>query len=440
MEEALLQDLSITLAPEVLDEGLLEERAAFGMFSIRTPKGSLTEGFDFYLNGLREGPLVSGYHAAEWFAWNWWRLRWEGRSPAEHWSGAHCMTSIGEGYVWPTVTILSDGLRTALVAEPSTRPDAKPFRYLGSVSAVVPSTVFEAVLDEFIPRITGRLRSQNLTNTNLDRVWQDVLAERTDPDVARRRRLEALLGRDPDQIEDDAIERLLRDASRLGEQAVDEIAAAGALRVPIPTAEAFEVQSASGGSGSSRDVVRLGPDFRFPHGAQVPAWQVGAAAAKAVRRQERLGAEPIDDKRLAALAGTRSATVTKRQNNDLDLSFSLDNAKGRSRIVLRSKWPSGRRFDLARLIGDRLMVPEGALHPATRASTYRQKAQRSFAAELLSPFEAVEAMMNNDHSSERQQEVAEHFDVSAMTIATLLTNHGRLDRAGSNLDFERISA
>lgn len=440
MEAALLQDLSIALAPEILDEGSPEERATFGLFSIRTEHGSLTEGFDFYLNGLRAGPLVSGYHAAEWFAWNWWRLRWEGRSSAARWSGAHCMTSIGEGYVWPTVTILSDGLRTALVAEPSTRPDAKPFRYLGSVSAALPSTLFEAALDEFIPRITGRLRSQDVAQTNLDRVWQDVLAERAEPEVARRRRLEALLGRDPDEVEDDAIETLLRDAARLGEQAVDEIAAAGAHRPRIPTAEALKAQGARGGRGSLRDALRLRPDFRLPYGAKVPAWQVGAAAAKAVRKQERLGAEPIDDSRLTAMAGTGLATVRKRQNNDLDLSFSLDDARDASRIVLRSKWPTGRRFDLARLLGDRLMAPEGALRPATRAYTYRQKAQRSFAAELLCPFETVEAMMDDDDTIERQQEVAEHFDVSAMAITTLLTNHARLDRVGSNLDFDGNAA
>lgn len=440
MEAASLHDLSIALAPEVLDEGLPEERAAFGMFSICTPRGSLTEGFDFYLNGLRAGPLVSGYHAAEWFAWNWWRLRWEGRSAAAHWSGAHCMTSIGEGYVWPTVTILSDGLRTALIAEPSARPDAKPFRYLGSVSAAVPSTLFEAALDEFVPRIIGRLRAQNTAQTNLDRVWQDVLAERAEPEVARRRRLEALLGREPDGVEDDAIETLLLDAARLGEQAVDEIAAAGAHRPRVLTAEALEGRGALGGRGSWSDALRLGPDRRLPYGAQMSAWQVGAAAAKAVREQERLGAEPIADSRLAAMAGTHVTTVTQRQDNDLDLSFSLDGAEGASQIVLRSKWPTGRRFDLARLVGDRLMAPEGALHPATRAYTYRQKAQRSFAAELLSPFETVEAMMENDFSVERQQEVAEHFDVSAMAIATLLTNHARLDRVGSDLDFEGAAA
>ena len=79
------------------------------------------------------------------------------------------------------------------------------------------------------------------------------------------------------------------------------------------------------------------------------------------------------------------------------LSFVLDRNAREARMVLRSRWQTGRRFDLARLIGDRVIVSGGALHPATRTYTYRQKAQRSFAAELLSPFEAVDDMLAGDY-------------------------------------------
>src|SRR5208337_2777810 len=116
------------------------------------------------------GPLVSGYHTAEWFAWNWWRLRFEPRSGAPEWWRAHKMTAIGEGYVWPNLTIFSDGVRTALLAEPSARPDAKPFRYLGALPCILPSIVFEEAVDTFIPRILGRLRDQGVDPTNLDRI------------------------------------------------------------------------------------------------------------------------------------------------------------------------------------------------------------------------------------------------------------------------------
>jgi Zn-dependent peptidase ImmA (M78 family) len=60
--------------------------------------------------------------------------------------------------------------------------------------------------------------------------------------------------------------------------------------------------------------------------------------------------------------------------------------------------------------------------------------QRSFAAEFLSPFDAVDEMLSGDYSLENQQEVADHFNVSPMTIRTSLVNHKRIDREG--FDFE----
>ena len=49
--------------------------------------------------------------------------------------------------------------------------------------------------------------------------------------------------------------------------------------------------------------------------------------------------------------------------------------------------------------------------------------QRSFAAESLSPFNAIEVALNDDYSDDAQQEVAESFDLSPLTIRTLLVNH-----------------
>ncbi len=438
--------LEIALSPERLDEGASEEQAAFGLFTIRTAQASLTEGFDFYVNGYRQGPLVSGYYAAEWFAWNWWRLRWEPRSAASNWALAHRMTSIGEGYVWPNIAIFSDGVRTALISNPSIRPDAKPFRYVGSLPVVVPSTLFEAAVDAFLRQIIGRLREQHVDETNLDRLWRDVLAERADPHIAKRRRLEALLGRDPDSIEDDAVERLIADTSKLGEAAVEEIAAdraqAGTTGGAMPTAEIFEhLARDSGYDASLRDRVRLSQERQPRCGADVPAWRMGIEAARALRLEQRLGEGPISNRTLAQLAGAMTAAITDRGTDGPDFSFTFDSSHIKSRIVLRSKWKVGRRFDLARLIGDELIGDElivngGALHPATRAFTYRQKVQRSFAAELLSPFEAVDDMLAGDYSQERQQDVSEHFEVSPMTINTLLKNHRLLERDDSEQDFD----
>lgn len=425
-------DLEFGFAPESLAEGTLEERAAFGLFKIQTHLGSMTEGWDYFLDGSRLGPLVSAYHVAEWLAWNWWRQRWEPRRTSPEWDIAHRMNSIGEGYVWPNVTIFSDGERTALLSTASENPDAKPFRYFGSAAVIVPSRTFETAVDEFVGQVLARLQALHIPESNLSRLWADILAERSDPEVSRRRRIEAMLGREPDAIDDDQVERLIADAARLGEGAIREVAADRGQtdhqsNLALSADQFEDAAEALGFDASPLDAVRLNEVY-LPNRTEVPAWKLGAIAARALREQEKLGSGKIQNSRLAAFAGTTRSALARSAQSGTPMSFALNKTAQNSKIVLRSKWDGGRRFDLARLIGDNLLNRDGKLHPATRAYTYRQKAQRSFAAELLSPFDAVEDMMAGDYSLEMQQDVSEYFAVSPMTINTLLKNHGRIER------------
>ena len=59
---------------ETLDTGSDEERSTFGTFAVEVNGQCLTEGVGPD-GDLRTGPRVSGYHAAEWLLWNWWRRR-----------------------------------------------------------------------------------------------------------------------------------------------------------------------------------------------------------------------------------------------------------------------------------------------------------------------------------------------------------------------------
>ncbi len=420
--------LEIALTPERLDDAAPEERACFGRFTIETAAGPLTAGIDHFIGGYRAGPLVSGYHAAEWFAWNWWRLRYEPRSRAPEWWRAHMMSAIGEGYVWPRITIFSDGVRTTVVSEPSVRADAKPFRYLGAHTTVLPSAQFEGALDAFIGQMEGRLIEHGLADTNLSRIWTELRAERADPASAERRRLEALLAFDPDEAADDAIEALVADSRRFGTEGAEELAAdQGGGGERLGGADLDRIAAARGVTGRACDAVRLPPGAPVPAWGERAAWVVGARAADELRSHAGLANEPISDARLAELAGVGQAILSTPAV--APLAFSLDRADGGSATVLRSRNPAGRRFELARLIGDRAVSPgRSPLHAATRAYTYRQKMQRSFAAELLCPFPALDGFLENDISPEAQQDAAEHFRVSELTVRTLLVNHGRLER------------
>ena len=169
---------------------------------------------------------------------------------------------------------------------------------------------------------------------------------------------------------------------------------------------------------------------------QVPAWQVGAQAAQALREQENMNGVPVSNVRLAEMAGTSSQALEYNANVS-DLTFAFDSEANRGRVVLRPRWATGRRFDLARLIGDRITLSSSdQLYPATRTYTYRQKLQRSFAAEFLCPFDALDSWLEGDYSSENQDDAAEYFDVSPLTVRTLLVNHNRIDRDELGRDYE----
>src|SRR5262249_49304713 len=152
---------------------------------------------------------------AEWLAWNWWRLRWEPRSNRPDWVFSHRLSTIGGGYIWPNVTLFCDGERAALIAKPTDERPQTPFRYITDFAAVIKASEFEAGVDTFIDQVVERLDSERVSKTNLETIWKSVLEEREGPESRRARKLEALLGQEPDESDSEMLARLIADAERL---------------------------------------------------------------------------------------------------------------------------------------------------------------------------------------------------------------------------------
>ena len=145
-----------------------------------------------------------------------------------------------------------------------------------------------------------------------------------------------------------------------------------------------------------------------------------------------MGNSPVDDRMLADLAGISNAAFTSDRRTDT-LSWVFYPEPYLGRVAIRSSYLTGRRFDVSRLLGDRLFSENGftvgePLSPATRSYSYRQKAQRAFAAELLAPWQAVQAMLGDDYSDENQEQVAGYFTVSDWTVRTEIANHTGIGR------------
>ena len=444
-----------------LDYGAPEEVATFGQLIITHEEACLTHGVSLIkgADAYQEGPHVSGCLLAEWIAWNWWRLRWEPspQGPAtNNWNFAHCLPSIGGGYIWPNVIIANDGFRCEITSTASQEPGSLSFHYLGLPAPgklTFPASKFETECSAFVEQVLDLCNEAGLRDTDLGQIWQELQAERTDPELGSLRRLEALLGCDPGELPQTELAEHRQDAEILGMHAVDELAMeAGRNRQNgisrLSAREVVDQTASEGVEMRSSDAVAMSIPVPASWG-HVPAWHLGIDLAADVRQQTGLGHDPIGNTRLAELAGMTADALTMPQSSAREwsvrrgrlpqgdhlpaLTMPQSSARewrpvswvlhqnGNERIVFRTRRNESRRFDLARLIADRLFSlspcsQEEAMLPATRTYSYRQKAQRAFAGEFLSPWLAIEERLNKDYSTEHQQQVAEEFGVSPMVI------------------------
>ncbi len=416
--------------------GSPEEAATFAAVGIRFGNIWLTEAEDSFVNRIREKVYLSAYPFAQWLAWNWWRLRWEPRRHTLDWAMAHRMANIGTGYVWPDITIFSDGERIVLNCEPTRRRTAEPLRYICRTSAIVRATVFEDVIDTFVRSVLDQLDTKKVVETNLAQIWSNVTEERNCSELTMHRKLEALLGYDVDEADEGLIERLVRDIARLGASGVQELAASHHDKATIASSD--DIEAAAGNFGvdcNPRDSVQLGSAFADQIPVGVAAWKRGVAAAHALREQEGLGLDAISNTRLCDLCGVTDMAILNASHRG-PYTFEYDTTLTQGKIVIKSGYQPGRRFALARLLGDKIAADAGGplKLAAQRTFTYRQKLQRAFAAEFLCPFSELERMLDGDFSDDAIQDAAEHFNVSDITVRTLLVNNRAIDRENLLVD------
>ena len=342
---------------------------------------------------------------------------------------SHMLSTIGSGYCWPDITITSDGFSTELACRAWTDTAHATFRYLGQErTEVVLTSAFDSAVDAFIESVLELLPGRGRPDDSLRTLWAEIRQERQDPVVERFRRMEARIGSDPDEREEGEIEALLARAVQLGEAAFEELASDPFVQTDengrlLRDQEIEETARCFGFHWNPNEAVTLhdAPDSSAWGSEQ--AWKAGQSAAKALREQEHLGLDPLTDQRLCELVGVSEEALETDAVATKVIAFMLHQCESSS-VVLRSGNLPGRRFELARLLGDRALVGDGSLFPATSTSSYRQKVQRAFAAELLCPWDAAEPMLHAVVSEDDATDVANHFGVSPLLLMNRILDHG----------------
>ncbi|OWQ86976.1 hypothetical protein CDN99_19965 [Roseateles aquatilis] len=400
--------------------------ASLGVFLDET---SLTRNEDIWTRTVSDEVFISAYPLAQWFASSWWRLNHEplptqGNQPTHEWRMAHELGAANHGFVWPRVVMASDGESMQVWATPLMTPD-QSVRYLQGLPAPRSIAIerFQSSVGQFIQDTLSRLDAKELGGSNLAQLWALIQEDQADVESRRRRTLEAQLGFDAEECPADILEAALQWRSRVGEIALSEIAPAIAQSGGNPALAAI-------GHLATMPGIVAKPEVRFdtigPPVAGMP-WERASHAANSLRAHIGNAAARVSDRELHELLGVSRDQVQSSapQNVREPVAVAIPDGNGRLMIVPRKRNPRGKRFELARILGEHLREDhETRWLASTDLPTSRQKYQRAFAAEFLCPFSALESYLDGDHSSPAIEDAAEHFDVGELTVQAQLANHG----------------
>ena len=405
--------------------------ATMAEIGIKLGDGTATDIEDTWSRSVRPTARLSALPLALWFASSWWRLRWEPRPSkiGTAWRMAHEMPAAGHGFIWPVVSFESDGNSIDIRCVPTQYSDSEPIRYLSDLHANVGVEEFERVIDEFIQLVIERLRLSERGSFELANLWEEVRSERADREVCEYRKIEALLGFDPEEAPSDLIDRLLSISSRAGQQAITEIAAMGSRdKVAGDLQRLIHISETSGlQARMSDDIERIRPAYSLDSAGQAPPWKLGRTVASQLRTLGGFGDDPLSDDDLARLFSIDATFLSYDDTPDRPpIGLAVRNGSSAAvNLHFRKRHRSGRRFEAARFIAEEIFAPaEESWLPVSDSKTYRQKVQRSFAAEFLAPISGLQYFLNDDFSPDATDEAAVHFGLSSLAIRSHLANHG----------------
>lgn len=419
------------------ESNLSNEIAANFAASLRIRVGEvcLTRLEDRLAKSVRDQMRGSAWHLAAWFAGNWWRVCHEPAGDALQcdmdWRNTHDMAAAGGGFVWPSITFVSDGETMTIFSESGAdSPAFEPVRYLHSENLRIPLDEFKRAVDVFMDGMIARMEAVRVRDRSLQELWQEILEERREPALHRQRKMEAIAGYDPDEAPAVLLERIEQAGEQFGAGAVEEVSAQ-ARHAVVSVLEEIESMSAAPETGIA---VSLPNGVGSGKGAGEP-WQQAQNLARQARRTWDLGEGPLSDKQLANLLQTKvDALKTQGSENPVTIPLAL---RQRERphdyhLHMSSRSLTTRRFAVSRLLGDHLRFPakEETLRPITAAKTFRQKFQRAFAQELLCPIETLRDKIKGTAipDEDTMEEIADEFGVSPLMLGTTLVNHRMLDR------------
>ncbi|MCC2958311.1 hypothetical protein LK542_22100 [Massilia sp. IC2-477] len=411
-----------------------EETHTMCRLELAVGKHTLTQNEDIFSQTVSDLVLVSALPLAQWFAASWWRLLSEplppkNIRPSSGFRMSHEIGAAGAGYVWPQVLFATDREAMQVWAAPSRQNEQQSVRYLNGLitPASVSMSEFESRVENFINSVIARLDAKGSCQNSLKSLWLEVLDERSDVETSMARRCEAELGYDPDECPENALNAALNLKRRLGDSTLSELAPVFGKETGVDSIGKLSALIDSPGL-IGRPVF---PTIACENSLSAAPWERAVADARSLRSELGMNSDKVETETLCDLLGIRLKDVEDfipRDGSVAAVGKPVDET--RIAIIPRRRHPNGRRFELARFVGDYLKCSERGPQwlASTDLSTSRQKYQRAFAAEFLCPINNLQEFLEDDFSDDAIEDAVEHFGISPDTVRSLLANNNLLYR------------
>lgn len=419
------------------------DRATLAELAMSANQYSAFELEDFTAKTIRKTARVSAYNLAIWFASNWWKLRWEPRRATSEWEISHMIGAAGGGYLWPNLSFNSDGATIIIESKPALFPGTgEAIRYINNFATTIPAFEFENKVSMFVESVIARLVGLGIDAPELVELWKEVCIERQDSALSKWRKLEAIMGFDPDEAPDHLVVGLKDAADNYGSSAIEEVAAASQGKVldilgelsGAPLAESTGLHIPEFGT-LQKEISRVSQTL-YP-------WQMGEQAARIARKAWHLGEGPVSTGGISDIFGFNQDVINQPSKIKAAMSVGFRQEKDLEhlKIFINTPIPTNRRFALMRLVGDNLTAPlDDKLLPAPDTKTFRQKFQRAFAQEFLCPYDQLmDFIGKNEINDEKIEDAAHHFEVSPLLVTSVLVNKGIVERASLDEFQERAA-
>ena len=389
---------------------------------------------DLRANTTRNSIFCSAYPLAEWIATHWWALRSHVRAagvldhlpnrinfPADSGTDgtdSHNTRAAGDGFLWPRLLIVPEGGRTLLAWTADESPQAGLLRFVTEGRAWGAPAEVQASLANLVTAVIDRLHEVGVKDTLLEEEWRAILA--ADDDEASFCDVAAALGLDPYDIDQAMAQNIESLGPALGRDLVVELAAAAdpqRLREDLDWVT-HGLKSISHKPGPARGLLAKLRALHLHEDESGPPWEIGWRQANTVRKALRVAdTDPI------AFGGVFEHRHSA--SGDRALQALASGVSGRIEIVLGTQsGVAGQRFVDGRALWRGLHTRDRP-YLLTTTTTFEQRVERAFAAELLAPAAGIARLIDSRSGVALAIDVeraARRFKVSPVVVGHQLEN------------------